>query len=263
MRLVFSAAALVILGACAQVPDSAAGVGFDDALVDPRTRPAPQQTTNTISILPEATAISDEALPPAATVAQSPTPTAATTLTQSPVVPTPSTTEQSDQDVILEAAESLRQSGANSGVEPLQASPSNPAPVLVGNPGLSDENDFQAVSSRESIQSDAERLAQASAARQVVEPTALPSRSGDAQPNVVSYALQTSHAPGTRIYTRTGLNLSARAQRNCATYASADQAQIDFLSNGGPRRDRKSLDPDGDGYACNWDPRPYRSAVQN
>mgnify|MGYP000454045377 CR=1 FL=1 len=49
----------------------------------------------------------------------------------------------------------------------------------------------------------------------------------------------------------------------CAKYASADLAQEDFLQRGGPERDRKGLDPDGDGYACNWDPTPFRAAAGN
>ena len=39
-------------------------------------------------------------------------------------------------------------------------------------------------------------------------------------------------------------------------------AQQAFLEAGGPERDRKGLDPDGDGYACAWDPTPFRAAVQ-
>jgi hypothetical protein len=79
----------------------------------------------------------------------------------------------------------------------------------------------------------------------------------------VNYALQTTHARGTRLYTRTGINLAARAQRVCAGYASADQAQIDFLAKGGPERDRLGVDPDGDGFACAWNPAPFRAAVRN
>ena len=53
------------------------------------------------------------------------------------------------------------------------------------------------------------------------------------------------------------------AQRHaqaCAAFASPDQAQIDFLARGGPERDRKGLDPDGDGFACSWNPAPFRKA---
>jgi hypothetical protein len=152
---------------------------------------------------------------------------------------------------------------ANSGQQPLEASPSNPAPRAVSNPGISDENDFQAVSSRQSIESDAARLAALRAQRQEVQPTALPSRSSGGQPNIVRYALETSNPRGQRIYRRAGLNLATRSQRNCAGYASADQAQLAFLSKGGPQRDRLNLDPDGDGYACAWDPTPFRNAARN
>ncbi|CAN0586593.1 unnamed protein product, partial [Ectocarpus sp. 12 AP-2014] len=42
----------------------------------------------------------------------------------------------------------------------------------------------------------------------------------------------------------------------------ADQAQIAFLEAGGPEKDRNGMDPDGDGFACNWDPTPFRRAAQ-
>ncbi|MEO0632844.1 MAG: hypothetical protein AAFY52_01760 [Pseudomonadota bacterium] len=151
---------------------------------------------------------------------------------------------------------------ANSGRQVVNASPSNAAPVILNNPGISDENDFDAVSSRRSIETDAARLAQRQQQYQVVQPTALPSRA-NAGPNIVQYALQTQHARGTRVYRRISVASSAKFRRNCAAYSSADEAQIDFLSNGGPRRDRKGLDPDGDGFACAWDPAPFRRAAGN
>ncbi|MEL7091802.1 MAG: hypothetical protein AAFN94_08725 [Pseudomonadota bacterium] len=151
---------------------------------------------------------------------------------------------------------------ANSGRAVVNASPSNAAPVILNNPGISDENDFDAVSSRRSIEGDAARLAQRQQQYQVVQPTALPSRA-NAGPNIVQYALQTSHARGTRVYRRISVASAAKFRRNCAVYNSADEAQIDFLANGGPRRDRKGLDPDGDGFACAWDPAPFRRAAGN
>ncbi|WP_299282445.1 hypothetical protein [uncultured Tateyamaria sp.] len=147
----------------------------------------------------------------------------------------------------------------NSGQGVVNASPSNAAPVLLNNPGISDENNFDAVASRESIESDAARIAANRQQYEVVQPTALPSRTGTAQPNVVQYALQTRHPKGTKVHRRFGSS-AAKAQRNCATYNSADEAQIDFLARGGPERDRRGIDPDGDGYACAWDPAPFRRA---
>ena len=136
-------------------------------------------------------------------------------------------------------------------------------PLIIGNAGISDQNDFGAVSSRLSIESDADRLAQNRSQYQQIEPTAVPTREGTAGPNVVSYALSTTNPLGNRIYSRTGINLRAKSSRNCAGYRSADLAQQAFLDAGGPKRDRLYLDADGDGYACDWDPILYQHAVQN
>ncbi|EKE43933.1 hypothetical protein OCGS_1914 [Oceaniovalibus guishaninsula JLT2003] len=138
--------------------------------------------------------------------------------------------------------------------------PAAPVVVDVNNPGISDENNFAAVSARETIESDAERIARNREAYQVIQPTALPTRDGPSGPNVVEFALNTSNAVGQRIYSRGGLNQKAKFDRNCAKYPSPDKAQQDFLSRGGPDRDRLGLDPDGDGFACYWDPAPFRAA---
>ena len=122
---------------------------------------------------------------------------------------------------------------------------------------ISDENDFDAVASRETIESDRARIERNRAQYQVVQPGALPVRSGDAGPNIVDYALATSHPRGTQLYRRSSFSLG-NVGGGCASYASPDLAQAAFLARGGPERDRLGLDPDGDGYACAWDPSPYR-----
>ncbi len=129
--------------------------------------------------------------------------------------------------------------------------------------GISDEQDFGAVSGRESIESDRERLAANADAYTLVEPTDLPSRDGAETPNIVAYALSSDNPVGEKVYSRFALNAANRFARNCAKYASSDLAQIDFLANGGPSNDRFGLDPDGDGFACFWDPTPFRQAAQN
>ncbi|WP_299964235.1 hypothetical protein [uncultured Roseobacter sp.] len=157
-------------------------------------------------------------------------------------------------------AETRSPAAPDLGQPPIEASPANPAPVTLNNPGISDENDFDAVAERESIESDAARIANNRAQYEVVTPEALPARPSDDQPNIVAFALSTSHPKGQSVYARAGFGGSTRAERNCADYRSADQAQIDFLARGGPTRDRRGIDPDGDGYACGWDPAPYRAA---
>lgn len=133
--------------------------------------------------------------------------------------------------------------------------------IDVNNPGISDEQDFAAVSSRETIESDRARLEAQREAYQVIEPEALPTRKGSTGPSIVEFALSTTNPVGQRLYERGILDTPARFSRNCAKYASSDIAQAAFLKAGGPERDRYGLDPDGDGFACYWDPEPFRAAL--
>ncbi|MBY6066965.1 hypothetical protein KUW17_09450 [Leisingera aquaemixtae] len=253
-----AAGSLLVMAACSpQVPDSAAGVGIDgDPFAPP---PAAGTTINGDPLVPPAR-VSTETYQTAAAPRSAGTTTAAGTFSSAAA-------SAGDADIARQTEAALAASRANSGTgtgtAPLDASPSNPAPQLAGNAGISDENDFQAVSARQSIESDAARLERQRSQYQQVQPTAVPERAGDSGPNIVKYALSTSNPKGVRIYTRAGINLKARSARNCAEFASPDQAQVAFLESGGPERDRKVLDPDGDGFACGWDPAPYRLAVQN
>lgn len=243
MRFIICLPALAVVAACsAQVPDSGAGVGFSDYnqyIADKRKRDAQLAGGGVAS----GGAISDETSVAATTVA----PSGAT----------------ESEELAAEARATLARTQANSGQTPVEASPANPPPQTVtGAGGISSENDFEAVGNVRSIETDAELIAQNRAQYKVIQPTALPSRSGSGGPNIVQYALNTKHPVGTRVYTRAGLNKDARYQRNCARYASPDRAQEDFLANGGPNRDKYGLDPDGDGFACAWDPTPFRKAVR-
>ena len=123
-------------------------------------------------------------------------------------------------------------------------------------PGISDEQDFQAVAQRETIESDRARIERNRSQYQVIQPGALPTRPGATGPNIVDYALATNHPVGAQLYRRSALGGNNGAR--CAGYASPDLAQEAFLARGGPERDRLGLDPDGDGYACGWDPSPFR-----
>lgn len=132
---------------------------------------------------------------------------------------------------------------------------------VASNVGISDEQDFDAVAARETIESDAARIERNRAEYVTVQPQDLPQRPGDTGPNIVEFALATNHAPGVQLYKRGGLGIRDQ-NAACAKYASPDQAQQEFLSKGGPERDRMGVDPDGDGFACSWDPRPFRTALQ-
>ncbi len=80
-------------------------------------------------------------------------------------------------------------------------------------------------------------------------------------PNLAAYALSVTNRPGQKIYNRGGIHFTSTLKA-CAKYVSPDQAQIAFLAAGGPQRDRLNLDPDGDGFACGWDPSAFQSARQ-
>jgi len=159
-------------------------------------------------------------------------------------------------DPPLEPATTIAQApleGADGVVPPEQVVAQRPATI-------SDEQDFTAVADRETIESDAARIAANRELYVQIEPTDLPVRNGSSGPSIVAYALATTNQVGQPLYHRSKLFAEERFNRNCAKYTSADKAQAAFLVAGGPKRDTKGLDPDGDGFACYWDPAPFRQA---
>ncbi len=84
---------------------------------------------------------------------------------------------------------------------------------------------------------------------------------GDA-PNLFVYALSTQHTVGQERYERTHPMRWRRWEAACAQFPSQDLAQEAFLAAGGPERDPNHMDPDGDGFACWWDPAPFRQAAR-
>lgn len=228
--------ALAVLVACAPtVPDSARGVGFDGSVRAEQQRDAALEQSTV--------RVPETYLPPEGGTGAPPPITG--------VTPPPGSAEATAAETTRVLAETRQPSGSETvpAAEP-------------DNNGISRENDFASVSESRSIESDAARLEQNRSQYQVIQPEALPQREGTDQPNIVAFALQTSHPVGTSVYARAGFNGAARAERKCRGYPSPDQAQIDFLARGGPKRDRLGLDPDGDGYACSWDPAPFRKAAQ-
>jgi hypothetical protein len=242
------------LAACntTPVPDSGPGVGFQDYGTYLREREAALNTG-------------------------APAPAAPGTPLSAIGVPAAPTTSGFSTDRIgaaINAADGTSIGAPLSGTSPVVA---NPAPQTgvrprgdapagirqengeVANAAISDENDFQAVSARETIESDKARIERNRAQYENIAPAALPTRPANTGPNIVEFALSTSHAPGTSVYRRSGGGSSDRA---CGKFASADIAQQAFLERGGPDRDRLGVDPDGDGFACGWDPRPFRTALQ-
>lgn len=89
----------------------------------------------------------------------------------------------------------------------------------------------------------------------IVEPGAVPQATEGV--NIALFAQQTTNAVGERRYSRP-VTARVSGTGNCRRFSTPEQAQRVFLSSGGPQRDTYGLDPDGDGFACNFDPAPYR-----
>lgn len=107
---------------------------------------------------------------------------------------------------------------------------------------------------------DASALAVAAANRVVIQPGQMPAVIADV--NIITYARETRNAVGERLFRRPMIRrLNSSSQ--CAKFNSADNAQRNFLANGGPQDDPLNLDPDGDGFACRWSPEAYRALVLN
>lgn len=142
------------------------------------------------------------------------------------------------------------------------AAPAPGAVPAAGTLGISDEQDFSAVSSRETIETDKARIEANKAQYTVIAPTALPEREGESVSVVVEYVLSAPNGLGQVMYDRPATKAEA-TQKACARYPTDEKAQEAFLKSGGPKRDPKKLDPDGDGYACGFDPTPFRQAAGN
>ncbi len=253
--LPFLVAALGLAACSAPVPDSAAGVGFSDYNSYVRNAaPAPQvaaQPSAPAGFSPQgAAAAIDRAAgvsggaPAGAVIPSTPIPMAST-LAPEPLAAQP-----------LDATGQRPRGNAPAGIKVESGE------MAAVNPSISDEQDFSAVSARETIESDKQRIERNKAQYQVDQPTAVPQRSGDTGgASLVEFALSTSHPVGTQMYKRGGLKFKS-PDAACSRYISADLAQEEFLNSGGPDRDRKGLDPDGDGYACGWNPAPFRAALQ-
>ena len=232
---IYLLAALGLAACTPQMPDSGVGVGFNDYNAY-NAQPAPASPSTGFSPGAAAAAIAK-----------------AEGGTTAPLSPAP-------QPVFVPQAQPGGQPAARPRGDAPAGIQQTTSEMGYTNGSVSDEQDFQAVAARETIESDKARIANNRAQYQVDQPGALPQRTGESGPNIVEFALSTTHPIGTQMYNRSSVRLTNAASA-CARFSSPDLAQEAFLAAGGPNKDRKGLDPDGDGYACAWDPTPFRSAL--
>jgi len=159
-------------------------------------------------------------------------------------------------------ADPLADPATDLAADPL-APDTNPQTQVVidnNNPEISDTQDFAALTEKETIASDKARLKAQREQFVAIAPTALPTRRAGA--NVAEYALKSTNKLGEKIYRRSAFSRMGASGRSCSQFKLPDDAQASFLSKGGPQRDPGNLDPDGDGFACDWSPETYRRLVQ-
>jgi hypothetical protein len=174
------------------------------------------------------------------------------------ITPDPAALERTVAEDRLKQAEGVAPTGDTVTVD---LTDGNAKPVKVGTEGdgmISTSQDFTVVKSRETIASDAAKLEELKKDYEIVQPGATPKRGSGI--NLAKYALAQTNPVGQKAYSRSVLS-GRRAEKKCAIYASADDAQVDFLRSGGPQSDGRGIDPDGDGYACNWSPVVFRNML--
>ncbi|MFT6168683.1 MAG: hypothetical protein ACJAR9_000795 [Celeribacter sp.] len=242
-RAAFAVMSLAVLAACdPAVPDSGAGVGFGTY--------AEYQARREAELIAGGEGGAGPIVRP---------------LTVSPEA----NTSSAGSDIADDAMAAIGQSSAPVGgpADPTgQYAPSTSASVSAGvenGVGISAENDFDAVSSERSIAQDAARVAANRELYETVAPTSVLNRPSGATTSLVKFALSTTNSVGQPLYSRLTIGAEARALRNCSKYPSPDLAQEAFLAGGGPQRNVKGLDPDGDGFACSWNPQPFRLASRS
>lgn len=174
------------------------------------------------------------------------------------LTPDPTTFERRQQEKRLIEAE-IQASAATTADAPLSEDGAVAGDIAL-NPekpaGISQTQDFSVITERETIESDAARLAALASDYEVIQPEPLPERTNDV--NLAAYAVNQTNQVGNKIYIRRGGNDST-----CFRYSrDPDEAQRVFLASGGPKLDRRNLDPDGDGFACKWTPDAYRRLVE-
>ena len=104
-------------------------------------------------------------------------------------------------------------------------------------------------------------LSEARKKRIIITPEQIEETYQNSDINLARYARQASNLVGEKIYVR----LSKRNKKSdpCFRFISDDDSQRFFLEKGGPVKDLWNLDPDGDGFACKWNPDSYKKFYSN
>lgn len=242
MRFSLAVLALCVIAGCSpEIPDSGAGVGFGDYGTFMRERERERLATRPASIVPPPQVVS---LPP------------------QPVSPAQPLSAQTGPAPVQTVAVQSAPIAQSSPFQPVQQPVAQPAPMSAATPfpGPVTTQDFPTIAAAPAApQGGVSYPAPAQGTVEMVAASAVPARPSDI-PNILEYALSTRNSLGERVWRRTPLTMQ-NTDRNCRSFVNSDLAQEEFLRRGGPERDPLNLDPDGDGFACWWDPAPFRAAA--
>lgn len=140
--------------------------------------------------------------------------------------------------------------------QPVAIDPITGQPVIDGTASIEADHDKITLSnySQEQQKIDRERYAReleaAASQRVVINEVYVPPV--DTSVNPAAFARSTTNNVGEAMYARNG------KKGNCRGYVNPEEAQRAFLQAGGPQVDTLGLDPDGDGFACDFNPTYYR-----
>lgn len=166
---------------------------------------------------------------------------------------------QGTKELVETASSNLKEVGENlSGEDQLEEGQTESEIGLSSDDGRLDLSQFSFEQQKLERDAAAAFLLEVRSRREIIQPGDIPDIV--ATVNIAAYARSTDHQTGKRVYRRSYMR-SGNDPDNCARFRIKDDAQRYFLANGGPNLDPLKLDPDGDGYACLWNPEVFRLIV--
>ena len=156
------------------------------------------------------------------------------------------------KELVETASSSLKEAGEKIASEEDQK---EPASALSSDDGTLDLSQFSFEQQKIDRDEAAAFILEVREKRIIIQPGDIPDII--ATVNIAAFARSTINPVGKRIYGRNYIR-SSNEPNNCSRFRIKDDSQRYFLANGGPELDPLKLDPDGDGYACFWNPEVFR-----
>jgi hypothetical protein len=162
------------------------------------------------------------------------------------------------KDLVETTSSNLKEVGQKIAGDEINIDQNKNEPTLSSDDGTLDLSQFSFEQQKIDRDKAAAFLLEVREKRIIIEPGEIPDII--AIVNIAAYARSTDNPIGKRVYARKYMR-SSDEPNNCSRFPIKDDAQRYFLANGGPELDPLKLDPDGDGYACFWNPEAFRLII--